>query len=70
MHRYEIIIHWSEADGIWIAEAPELLGCMAHGASDAEALSNIHVAMALWLDSAAEDGVPIPQPCGHRLMYA
>lgn len=70
MHRYEIIIYWSEQDESYIAEAPELPGCMAHGASDEEALRNIHSAMRLWLDSAREDGAPIPEPQGRRLMYA
>jgi len=70
MHRYEIVIWWSEEDGCFIAEAPELPGCMAHGETDAEALENIHQAMELWLESAREDGAPIPEPQGRKLMYA
>jgi len=70
MHRYEIIIYWSKEDDAFIAEAPELPGCMAHGANDSEALENIHQAMALWLSSAREDGVAVPEPRERRLMYA
>ena len=70
MHRYEIVIWWSEEDECYVAEAPELPGCMAHGETDAEALENIHQAMALWLESAREDGAPVPKPRGRRLMYA
>ncbi len=70
MHRYEIIIYWSKEDDAYIAEAPELPGCMAHGVSDGEELDNIHQAMELWLASAQEDGVAIPKPCERRLMYA
>lgn len=40
----------------------ELPGCMAHVASDEEALKNIHTAIHLWLDSAREDGAPILEP--------
>jgi len=70
MHRYEIIIYWSKDDDAYIAEVPELLGCMAHGSSDAEALNNIHQAMELWLSTAKEDGCAIPTPRERRLMYA
>jgi len=70
MRRYEIIIYWSKEDDAYIAEAPELPGCMAHGTSDSEALDNIHQAMALWLSSAREDGVAVPEPRERRLMYA
>jgi predicted RNase H-like HicB family nuclease len=70
MDRYEVIIYWSEDDDAFIAEIPELPGCMAHGASRQEALVNVDEAMALWLDTAREFGRPIPEPKGARLMYA
>jgi len=70
MNRYEIIIYWSEEDQAFIAEVPELPGCMAHGASHDAALRNIKDAMQLWLKTAKEFGDPIPQPKGHRLAYA
>ena len=70
MHKYETIIYWSEEDQSFIADVPELPGCMAHGASPDEALANAQEAMQLWLDTAREFGDPIPEPKGRRLVYA
>ena len=70
MNRYEIIIYWSDVDQLFIAEAPELPGCMAHGATHQEALGNIKDAMELWLDTATESGKEIPRPIGRRLIFA
>jgi predicted RNase H-like HicB family nuclease len=70
MNHYEIIIYWSNEDQAFLAEAPELPGCMAHGNSYEEALCNVRDAMAFWLDVAREQGEPIPVPKGRRLMYA
>ncbi len=70
MDRYEVIIYWSNDDAAYIAEVPELPGCMAHGASRQEALANIDDAICLWLDTAREFCRPIPEPKGARLMYA
>ena len=69
MDRYEIILYWSAEDIAFIAEVPELPGCMAHGDTQEEALANVKEAMRLWLDTAREFGDPIPEPRG-RLMYA
>lgn len=68
-HSYEIIIWWSLEDNAFLAEAPELPGCMAHGATRAEALNEVKNAIALWIATAEEDGAPIPKPRG-RLMFA
>ena len=70
MNHYEIIIYWSDEDQAFLAEAPELPGCMAHGDSYEEALRNVRDAMAFWLDVAREQGESIPIPKGRRLMYA
>ena len=70
MNHYEIIIYWSNEDQAFLAEAPELPGCMAHGNSYEEALRNVRDAMAFWIDVAREQGEPIPVPKGRRLMYA
>lgn len=70
MNHYEIIIYWSDADQAFLAEAPELPGCMAHGDSYEEALRNVRDAMAFWLDVAREQGESIPTPKDRRLMYA
>ncbi|MEK7761434.1 MAG: type II toxin-antitoxin system HicB family antitoxin [Nitrospirota bacterium] len=70
MHKYEIIIYWSNEDRAFVAEVPELPGCMAHGDTQAAALANANDAMQLWLDAAREFGRPIPEPKGQRLMLA
>jgi predicted RNase H-like HicB family nuclease len=70
MFKYETIIYWSEEDNIYVAEVPELPGCIAHGDSDETALKNAKEAIQLWLDTAREHNDPIPEPRGHRLMYA
>lgn len=70
MTNYEIILYWSDEDQVFIAETPELPGCMAHGETQETALANIKDAMQLWLDTAIEHGDEIPQPKGRRLMVA
>ena len=70
MHKYEVIIYWSNEDQIFVAEVPELSGCMAHGETKSDALANADEAVQLWLDTATEFGDPIPEPKGQRLMLA
>jgi predicted RNase H-like HicB family nuclease len=70
MDKYEIIIYWSDEDQAFIAEIPELPGCMAHGETQNSALKNIKEAMQLWLKTAQEFGDPIPLPKGRRLIFA
>jgi len=70
MSKYEIIIFWSKLDQVFVAEVPELPGCMAHGESQESALSNAKDAIALWIDTAREFGDPVPEPKGRRLMFA
>jgi len=70
MFKYETIIYWSEDDQAYLAEVPELPGCMAHGHTYEAALSNIKEAIQLWIDTANEFGDTVPEPKGRRLMYA
>ncbi|MCK5232402.1 MAG: type II toxin-antitoxin system HicB family antitoxin [Desulfobulbaceae bacterium] len=70
MYRYEIIVYWSDEDGVFIAEAPELPGCIAHGDTQETALANSKEAIRLWIDTAIEFGDVIPEPKGRRLMLA
>jgi predicted RNase H-like HicB family nuclease len=67
--RYEMIIYWSDADGAFLVEVPELPGCMADGATYEEAVANAKVIIAEWIETALELGRTIPEPRG-RLMYA
>lgn len=64
MTRYEVIIYWSDADKAFIAEAPELAGCMADGATYKEALSNLETVIKEWIATAKELGRHIPEPKG------
>ena len=68
-YRYEILIYWSQEDGAFIAEVPELPGCAADGSTYAEALANVDVVIQEWIERAKELGRTIPEPKG-RLMYA
>lgn len=69
MIRYEMIIYWSHEDGAFIAEVPELPGCMADGSTYREAVENVEVVIQEWIETAKELGRPIPQPKG-RLIFA
>ena len=70
MYKYEIIMYWSNDDQVFIAEVPELPGCLAHGQTPSDALSSCHEAIDLWLATAREFGRQIPEPKGKRLIYA
>ena len=67
--KYEVIIYWSDDDQAFIAEVPELPGCIADGPSKAEALSNVEQVAREWIEIAQSLGRDIPQPKG-RLMFA
>jgi predicted RNase H-like HicB family nuclease len=70
MHRYEIIIYWSEEDQVFVAEVPELPGYMAHGDTQEAAPANAKDAIQLWIDTAQAFGDPVPEPKGRRLRLA
>lgn len=68
-YRYEVIIYWSVEDSAFIAEVPELPGCMADGETQQEALSNVSTAIQEWIETAKELKRAIPEPKG-KLMFA
>ncbi len=68
-HRYEIVIYWSAEDDAFIAEVPELLGCVADGATYAEAVANVEIIIDEWIETAKGLGREIPTPKG-RLTFA
>ena len=70
MDKYEIIIFWSEEDQAYVADVPELPGCMAHGDSYESALQNARSAIQLWIETAKEFGDLVPPPKGRRLAFA
>ena len=69
MYNYEIILYWSDEDQAFIAEVPELPGCMADGKTRQEAIENAERIIKEWVEIALEDGEEIPEPKG-KLMYA
>jgi predicted RNase H-like HicB family nuclease len=69
MSKYEVIIYWSDEDESFVAEVPELAGCMADGATQQEALANAEVVIQEWIETARTLGREIPEPKG-RLIYA
>lgn len=69
MSKYKLIVYWSAEDEAYIAEVLELPGCAADGVSYREAVENVEVVIAEWIDTAKESGRPIPEPNG-RLLYA
>jgi predicted RNase H-like HicB family nuclease len=62
MPKYHIDVFWSEDDGAWVADVPDLQSCSAFGDTPGEALAEVEQAMEAWLDVAREDGLPIPEP--------
>ena len=69
MARFEIIVYWSDDDQAFIAEVPELPGCMADGKTYQEAIANAEVVMQEWIETAKELGRAVPEPKG-RLHFA
>ena len=69
MTKYEVIIYWSEDDKSFIAEVPELAGCIADGKSYQEALANVQIVVDEWIETAKLLNRVIPIPKG-KLHYA
>jgi predicted RNase H-like HicB family nuclease len=70
LNKYEVIIYWSDEDQAFVAEVPELAGCMADGVTYQDALRNAETAIQEWIETAQESGRPIPEPKGRRLHLA
>jgi len=69
MNNYEIIVYWSTEDSAFIAEVPELAGCMADGQTYIEAVKNAEIAIEEWIETAQSIGRVIPEARG-KLAYA
>jgi len=69
MYKYEIIIYWSKEDNLYIAEVPELSGCMADGKNYIDVINNTEIAITEWVETATELGRVVPKPKG-KLSYA
>ena len=62
MAEYSVFIKYDPIDKIYVASVPELPGCMAHGNTKEQALKEIETAKELWIETALEEGQPIPEP--------
>ena len=62
VNKYPIVVFWSPDDGVWIANAPDLKYCSAHGATPEGAVRELSTAMELWIETVRAAGEPIPEP--------
>lgn len=62
MQHYAINVFWSDEDGVWVANVPDLKSCAAFGETPEEAVAEVRVAMEGWLAAARDAGLPIPEP--------
>jgi predicted RNase H-like HicB family nuclease len=66
---YHINIFYSEADGGYIADIPDLSACSAFGKTPEEALEQVQIAKEAWLEAARAEGKPIPRPRYRPAIY-
>ncbi len=69
MSDHHINIFYSDEDQGYIADIPDLDSCSAFGDTPEEALSEVKLAKAAWLEAAAENGKPIPAPRYRPAIY-
>lgn len=62
MSDYHINVFWSEEDGCYVADIPDLRFCSAFGDSAEEAVREVQTAKEAWLDAARDAGDPVPEP--------
>jgi len=65
-YKYRIYIYWSDEDNVFIAEIPELPGCMSDGETYEEAIKNAQEAIEIWVETAKKIGREIPKPVSKR----
>ena len=63
---YTKLLQWSDEDGVVVATIEEIDGCIAHGADDAEAATNLGGALEAWIEHALANGQSIPEPEPHQ----
>lgn len=69
MKDYHINIFYSEEDEGYVADIPDLKFCSAWGSTPEEALSEVIIAKAVWLQAVVAEGKPIPQPKYRPIIY-
>jgi len=68
MYKYEVVVWWSKQDELYVAEVPELAGCISDGHTYGQAIDNVQVVIGEWLHRAQELGRPIPEPQGRLIL--
>ena len=69
MKDYHINVFYSDEDGGYIADIPDLKACSSFGATAEEAVREVEIAKAAWLEAARAAGKPIPEPTYRPLIY-
>ena len=62
MSKYSIVLQYDETDQIYIASIPELQDCMAHEKIPEKAFKEVSIVCDMWIETAKEEGIPIPEP--------
>jgi predicted RNase H-like HicB family nuclease len=66
---YHINIFWSDEDEGYVADIPDLVSCSAFGTTPEEALAELAIAKAAWLEAARAEGKPVPPPRYRPVIY-
>jgi len=69
MKDYHINIFYSDEDEAYVADIPDFVHCSALGVTPEEALREVALAKAAWLESARVEGRPIPPPRYRPAVY-
>ncbi len=69
MKDYHINLFWSDEDGSWVADIPDLRYCSAFGDTPEAAVREIRIAKETWLESARAAGKPVPEPRYRPVIY-
>lgn len=59
---YSVLIQYDDMDKIYVASIPELQGCMAHGDTPEEAFREVNIVRDMWIETANEKGMTVPEP--------
>ena len=70
MRSFQILVAWSPEDQVYVAQVPDLPGCIAHGRSEQGAFENAKSAIELYLEDLSENGDSIPEPRQYHLLPA
>lgn len=69
MKDYHINVFYSEEDGCYVADIPDLKYCSAFGDTPEEAVREVRIAMAAWIEVAKQEGKPVPPPRYRPIIY-